>query len=97
VNREDLLQSLIEPSAVIAQGYESISLDLENGDTIDGRIGSETKHIITIRTVMGELKTIRKSDVIDRSVDSVSSMPPMGLLLKPTELRDLLEYLASWK
>jgi hypothetical protein len=39
---------------------------------------------------------IAKTDIASRT-NPVSAMPPMGSLLKPTEIRDLVEFLSRLK
>jgi quinoprotein glucose dehydrogenase len=44
----------------------------------------------------GTLQRIAKTDIADRT-NPVSAMPPMGLILKPREIRDLVEFLSTLK
>lgn len=97
VNREYILQALVDPSATIASGYEMMSLELESGEVIAGRMGSESKTHITIQDAAGGLTKINKGNIVEKNQIGASSMPPMGLLLAPNELRDLVEYLADLK
>ena len=39
-------------------------------------------------------RKVLKTDITDRS-DPISAMPPLGLLLEPREVRDLVEYLSA--
>jgi quinoprotein glucose dehydrogenase len=41
-------------------------------------------------------RRIAKSEIASRT-NPVSAMPPMGLLLKPSEIRDLVEFLSGLK
>jgi hypothetical protein len=44
----------------------------------------------------GKEQAIAIADIASRT-PVVSSMPPMGVILKPEEIRDLVEYLSSLK
>ena len=41
-------------------------------------------------------RRIAKADIAERT-NPVSAMPPLGLILKPREVRDLVEFLAMLK
>lgn len=97
VSREYLLQALIDPSAAIAKGYQSILISLTNGDSHSGRLLTESPESLTLQTPTGSKITLPKASISERSDIKFSTMPPMGYILKPTELRDLLEYLTTLK
>ena len=40
---------------------------------------------------------IKRSDITESVEQAVSVMPPMGAILKPTEVRDLVAWLVSLK
>jgi putative heme-binding domain-containing protein len=97
VNREYLLESLIDPSAKIAEGFGLLNITLKSGDSLDGIQLKQTPTELTMRLVTGETKTIPTSQIQARSANSISAMPPMGEVLSPMELRDVIEFLATWK
>jgi hypothetical protein len=39
-------------------------------------------------------RRLKKADIAERT-DPVSAMPPLGLILKPREVRDLVEFLSG--
>jgi quinoprotein glucose dehydrogenase len=93
--RAYLLESIMEPDAVIAEGFETqLILDLD-GVTHFGIVKSETEQHVELMDAEGQLKRILKDD-IDQRQRGQSSMPA-GLheKLSPRELRDLVEYLAA--
>ena len=96
-NPETLLESLINPSARIAEGYATVSLTLKGGETVDGLLLQEAEGSLRLRLASGEQRTVLKSEVTARSALAQSVMPPMGEVLSPRELRDLVAFLASWK
>jgi len=95
VDRAYLLQSLVNPNAKIAEGFDTIVLNTKKGATIAGTLKNETDDQITIAQADGRDITVDKSAVATRTAVSVSAMPPMGALLSKDELRDVIEFLAT--
>jgi putative membrane-bound dehydrogenase-like protein len=92
LSREQLLEALLEPNARIAPGFGTVSIKLRNGQQVDGTLREETDtHVVLIA---GTQQRIAKTDIADRT-NPVSAMPPVGLLLKPREIRDLVEFLST--
>jgi putative heme-binding domain-containing protein len=50
LTREQLLESLVEPSARIAPGYGIVSLTLQNGETVAGLLREETESHLVVQT-----------------------------------------------
>ncbi|WP_425237857.1 HEAT repeat domain-containing protein [Ulvibacterium sp.] len=96
LTREQLLESLIEPSVRLAPGYGSVRLTLKDGQKVTGVLEEETKEEIILRTSDAEPMEIAISRIKKRE-NMPSAMPPMGLLINKRELRDLMEFLASLK
>jgi len=97
VSREYLLESLIAPSAQIAQGFETLSITLSNGDVLDGTKLQETSTSITLQTPEGEKRTVTLTNITSRSTNKLSSMPPMLDILTSFEIRDLVAFLSELK
>ena len=94
LSREDLLRSLIDPSARLAPGYGLVSLRLEDESTVVGTLIEEEELFVRLMTGAGEEIQVDKDRILQRT-DIPSSMPAMGNTLSRRELRDLVEYLAS--
>lgn len=92
--REYLLESLLEPQKVIAQGYGAISLTLKSGESVAGILEREEENGIVIKDSKGNTQTIKTSMIRERS-PVISTMPPMGAILNKHEIRDIIEYLSS--
>jgi putative heme-binding domain-containing protein len=93
-SREQLLQSLVDPSAVIAPGYGAATVALRNGQTVQGVVSEESDTSLVLITGDGAPTTVTKADITERN-DGTSAMPPMGLILTRRELRDVVAYLSS--
>ena len=95
-DRAYILESLTDPQKVVTKGYGSISLTLKNGESVAGQFRSEENGVIEIRDPENKVTKVKVADVKERTA-VVSTMPPMGLILKKREVRDVVEYLASLK
>jgi quinoprotein glucose dehydrogenase len=95
LSREQLLEAVINPSARIAPGYGSATIELRDGGSLSGIIQSETDTELVLK-VGDDEKTLRKNQIAKRTNDP-SSMPPMTALLTKREIRDVVSFLATLK
>ena len=93
VDRSYLLESLIEPSATVVDGYQGVELSLVDGDELSGRLLEDTADSLQLQLLDGSKRDVPKSSIDSFLISSVSSMPPMGDILSTFELRDLIVYL----
>ncbi len=95
-NREHILESLVLPQAEIAPGYGLMSVTKKDGSSIAGAFKEETPAAVTL--ILPDLTevAVATADIATRT-QPVSTMPPMGVILNPRELRDLVAYLAELK
>jgi quinoprotein glucose dehydrogenase len=97
LTREQILESLLEPSARIAPGYGTVGITLKNGTRVDGTLRDETDtHVVVMAGTPPAEQRIAKTDIAERT-NPVSAMPPVGLIVKPREVRDLVAYLSTLK
>ena len=89
-----LLQSLVEPSALIARGFESVTLVLDSGNIVAGVIRSEADGMVTIEQPDGRIVTVKTEEIEERT-PARSAMPEMHRTLTPREMRDLVEFLST--
>ena len=73
--REDLMTSVLEPSKVIAQGYETIVITTNKGQTITGVFKGETADAINVMDKDGKALVILKKDIDERAFSPLSTMP----------------------
>jgi len=94
----ELIQSILQPGAVIAQGFDTYSFIMKNDEVYVGFVTLESADTIHIRTAVGVAKELRSKDIKQRAKLPVSSMPPgLAAALTPNQLADLLAYLQSLK
>jgi quinoprotein glucose dehydrogenase len=94
LDRKQLLQALIEPSARIAPGFGTVSLKLKDGQEVFGILLKETESTLSLKTSEAEPLNIPIARIASRE-NSPSSMPAMGEVLSKREIRDLLEFLTT--
>jgi putative membrane-bound dehydrogenase-like protein len=96
LTREQILESLIEPSARLAPGYGSVTITLTDGQKVQGVLLEERKNDLLLRTAEAEPMEVPLGRIAKRE-NSMSAMPAMGRMISRRELRDLMEYLGSLK
>jgi len=87
------LESMINPSAVIAPGFGGVLIDFKNSATLTGNLISEATDHVDI-DASGKPLRVSRSDIASITT-ATSAMPPVGDLLKPSEIRDVIAWLAS--
>lgn len=94
----DILESIVEPSKVISEQYQSFLFTMKDGSTIGGQVAEENHYLITliVDPINGTRQNIPKGNVVKREVSPISMMPP-GLLatLSQEDVLDLIAYLQS--
>ena len=94
----ELVESVLKPSAKLAQGYETYQFVLVDGRVFNGFVVSERADATFIKESDGTGREIKKADVEERLIKKVSAMPE-GLVANLTveQLADLVAYLQSLK
>jgi quinoprotein glucose dehydrogenase len=95
--REYLLESVIKPNAHIAPGFDTVVVTLKKGGVAVGTIAAETATTLTLNPTEGAPVVIEKINITKRDT-APSSMPEIyGTILTKSEIRDVVEFLASQK
>ena len=91
-----MVESILKPSAKIAQGYEAYAFALADGRVFNGFEVSEGGSIVQIRESSGTLQELKHSEIEEWRQQEVSAMPE-GVVstLTPEQLADLVAYLQS--
>jgi quinoprotein glucose dehydrogenase len=96
-DRQYLLESIVFPNKHLAEGYESVNVELKNGSVYAGTVKRETETEIELNSPEDGLVKITKSDVKSRT-KGLSAMPEeLRQVLTKHDLRDLVEFLANLK
>ncbi len=95
----DLLDSVINPSASVSDQYQVVTLQLKNGEALSGRIHAKDASSTVIATNVlkpMQARTIANSEIEQSTPLPVSTMPPALLnTLNEGEVLDLLAYILA--
>ncbi|MDA0811417.1 MAG: hypothetical protein O3C21_03350, partial [Verrucomicrobia bacterium] len=93
---ESLLESLINPSTAIKQGFETVLLTTKDNTVVTGLLQRKTGDAHLIRDPSGKVVPVPNSDIAKLDTSPFSLMPP-GLTapLRRDELVDLMRFLTS--
>ena len=96
--RDELIASVLFPSAKISSGFEPSTLALADGRVVTGIIRNESADSVEIQDADAKSLRIAKNDVDERKRSDVSLMPN-GLAqgLSPEDFADLIAYLETLK
>ena len=91
-----LLVHVVNPGAVIREGYETSVVTTADGRVLTGFVVEQDAGVVVLRTVDGRTVTIPRDEIDDVS-RSPKSIMPEGLLtpLDAQEVRDLFAYLRA--
>jgi putative membrane-bound dehydrogenase-like protein len=93
---DELLESILRPSAKLAQGYETVRFVLTDGRVLQGFVVGERADSTLIRQSDGVQVEIKKADIDSRTTQKLSAMPEgLAANLTPEQLADLIAYLQS--
>lgn len=96
--RTELTESILKPSAKIAQGFEPQQFATADGRTYEGFVVRESGDLVELRDALGSLIVLPKKDIDARAKGQLSIMPT-GLAdpLTTHDFASLLAYLESLK
>ena len=99
--RAYLLESIVHPDKRIAEGFETVVLTLKDGRVVAGTLAGEGAGAVRVSTItaqgQAEIVTVPFAQIEDRR-RAPSPMPAsLAEFLSASEMRDLVEYLASRK
>ncbi|NND05132.1 MAG: hypothetical protein HKN87_02025 [Saprospiraceae bacterium] len=91
-----ILESLLNPSKDIKQGYETVILTRKDGEILSGTLYRKTNNATLLKVANGDILEIPASEIDKIDVSPVSLMPAgLTASLHRDELRDLLTYLTN--
>jgi len=96
-NAEYILESIVAPSAELAPGYSPIAVTMKDGSIVAGMLMEKNSTEVVVRNFETNEDAVLKRDDIGTLPPAMSTMPPMGLILDKSQIRDLVAYLSSLK
>ncbi len=95
-SREYLVESIIDPNKVVAQGFQTKMLTLKDGGARLGFVTGEEDGVVELRDIAGQVSRIRREDIANETEMPHSMMPPgLATGLTADEFTSLIEYLVS--
>jgi len=96
LDRTHLIESILDPSAEIVQGYHATNIQTKSGKVLTGIVKSESPTAVTLLDAEGKQVKVMLQDIESRVLSKVSLMPAgLGDGMTPGEFTDLIAYLAS--
>ena len=98
LTREEIVDAILAPSAAIAHGYESTTLEMKDGTLVFGRIVKETEALLTLIDTNGTARSVAVANVQARIAGTISVMPDgLTTTLTNEEFLDLIAYVRTLK
>ena len=94
--RDYLIDSILDPNKVVAQGFQTKLLQLKDGSSKLGFITGEEDGRVELRDIAGQVSHVRREEIA-KETELPNSMMPPGLAngLTADEFTALVEYLVS--
>jgi putative heme-binding domain-containing protein len=93
-SREHMIESILEPSRQIVEGYRQSVVALADGRVLTGIVKSETAEGLTLVDAESRVHVIRRSEIEERKAVESSAMPEgLAAGISPAEFADLIDYL----
>ncbi|MHB1080848.1 MAG: neutral/alkaline non-lysosomal ceramidase N-terminal domain-containing protein [Prosthecobacter sp.] len=95
---EKLMNSILDPSAIIEPGFMAYHCTLKNGEQLYGVIATETSASLTLKMAGNLTKSVLRSEIASLQSTGTSLMPEgLEAALTPQSLADLIAYLKEPK
>ena len=92
-----IVQSIVEPSAIITEGFNQQTVITDTGQVYSGVLLEESGLTLSLGQSNGEQIDIPKSSIEERSTNPTSAMPDMAETLSPLQVADLSTFLLAMK
>jgi quinoprotein glucose dehydrogenase len=89
-----VLESVLLPGAAIADGFGSLVVTRHDGSQVSGLLVAESESEVQVDAGGVEPVTLKTFEIASRT-EPTTGMPPMGLVLEPRALRDVMAYVMS--
>ena len=96
--KDYLIESILEPNAVVAQGFQTELISMKDGMVHMGFVTREEDGALDVRNIGGVVTTLKVDEIAKRDHQK-QSMMPAGLASSLTleQFNDLIAYLVSLK
>ena len=94
-NVRHIVESIVEPSAVITEGFKQVNVITDEGNVYSGVLLEESGLSLSLGQSNGERVDIPKDSIEERRSSPVSAMPDTSDHLTPQQVADLTTFLMS--
>lgn len=95
--REYLLESILEPNKQIAQGYETLVLQMRSGRVYSGIVKQKTEKELRLVQPDNSSLTLARAEIEEQNPGKSAMPEDLVKHLSKSDLRDLIEFLATQK
>ncbi len=96
--KDELLRSILNPSAAIGYNYRSLVVAQNDGQVITGLMVEDTPEKLVLKTSEGKRVTLRPTEIEARKMAEISLMPEgLAQAMQEQDLVNLLTYLTTLK
>lgn len=89
-----VLESVLLPGAQIANGFGSVVVTRRDGSSLSGLLVASNETEIRVDVGQAEPVVVPIAEIATRT-EATTGMPPIGLILEPRALRDVMAYVMS--
>lgn len=91
-----LIESLLEPSKKVKEGYHMVVVTLKDRQVVSGGLVQDGQDEMVIRDAANQLHKVPRAKVANRQISPVSMMPPgLTASLREDEFLDLVRFLSE--
>jgi putative membrane-bound dehydrogenase-like protein len=90
-----LVHAILEPSAIITEGFALQIVTLRDGSTVAGILREETNQQLTLAQAGAEPIRVEKAKIQSRESAPASAMPPFAPMLTAEQVADLVAFLGG--
>ena len=96
--RDYLIESILDPNKVVAQGFQTSMFKMKDGLAHMGFVTGEADGVVELRNIAGQVTKLKRVDVAEETHMPQSMMPPgLAAGLSVQDFTSLIEYLSTLK
>lgn len=93
--KEEILAEILDPNRSVEANYVLWTVETKSGETLSGRLDTETQTSIELYDLQGQKHAIQRKDIVSLDASNQSIMPTGLEQLGEQALADLLAFLAA--
>lgn len=94
-DRSEILTDILDPNRSVEANFRMWNVTTKDGETLSGRMDTETQTTIEILDTAGQKHTVQRKDITQLQGLQTSIMPTGFEALPPDDIKGLMEYICS--